>query len=316
MFQQLDFAEFWTFVFFPLFPLACWLLFLFLCVNRRKVLACEEQREVPWGILDVFVLFGTMMFAKLVGQLCAMLSIAGRTGLPLDAINQKVAVENADLLVGFSSLFSLLQLAFGVFYLRFTQKAGWQDLGWNWQRWRRHLGIGLVTTLMVVPLVLLVNIILHALLRVEYSHQVMLMVRHSLVMTGFSTILVAPLVEEFHFRVVLQGWLQRVHDLHTERKIRLIQGDRRVEKIAPDAGRGRKKESVQPESRPPWWPILLSSLLFASVHAGQGAAPYALFLFAIALGVLYRQTHSILPCLLVHLLLNLWSFSALIYSLD
>ena len=53
-----------------------------------------------------------------------------------------------------------------------------------------------------------------------------------------------------------------------------------------------------------WIPILLSSLLFALAHGGQGAAPFALFLLALGVGYVYQQTHRLLPCLVIHFLVN------------
>ena len=47
--------------------------------------------------------------------------------------------------------------------------------------------------------------------------------------------------------------------------------------------------------------------MFAAVHYGQGLAPVALFLFGLALGFLYRQTGSIVPCIVLHFFLNFFS---------
>ena len=84
-------------------------------------------------------------------------------------------------------------------------------------------------------------------------------------------VVVAPLFEEFAFRVLLQGWLESV------------------------AGPGR------------YWPTGVSSLLFALTHQGQGAAPVALFILALVLGYLYRQTHRLAPCVAMHAVFNAFS---------
>jgi membrane protease YdiL (CAAX protease family) len=49
---------------------------------------------------------------------------------------------------------------------------------------------------------------------------------------------------------------------------------------------------------------LISSLLFALLHVGQGPAPIPLFFLALVLGYLYHQTHRIWPGLIVHAGLN------------
>lgn len=320
---QLDFADLWTFVVFPLFPLACWIIYLYGTWKRRQVLSLEQRKEVPWGAIDVVLILGSMLFAKFLGQLCAIQWISWKTGLDWSEVNQQVALENANILVGTGIFFSVLQMVFAVFYLKKAQGSTWADLGFDIAKIKRQIGAGLVASIMIIPLVVVVNVLIHVLLKVEYSHQVMTMVRYSLLITAVSTVLVAPIVEEFHFRVVLQGFLQRITKLDLDKKVRIIQGDVRAKKLldADSKSRNSKRRDElfnksREVTRPPWWPILISSLMFASVHAGQGAAPYALFALAMMLGFLYRQTNSIVPCILVHLFLNLWSFVALIYSLD
>ena len=40
------------------------------------------------------------------------------------------------------------------------------------------------------------------------------------------------------------------------------------------------------------------------MHLGQGAAPIPLFILAVGLGLLYQRTGRIVPCIIVHMLLN------------
>jgi membrane protease YdiL (CAAX protease family) len=53
-----------------------------------------------------------------------------------------------------------------------------------------------------------------------------------------------------------------------------------------------------------YWPGVLTSLLFALVHLGQGPAPISLFFLALGIAYLYRQTGSIWPGIIVHFTLN------------
>ena len=50
--------------------------------------------------------------------------------------------------------------------------------------------------------------------------------------------------------------------------------------------------------------MIVSAAVFGLAHVGQGAAPIPLFVFGLALGYLYRQTGSILPCIVLHMGLN------------
>jgi membrane protease YdiL (CAAX protease family) len=78
-------------------------------------------------------------------------------------------------------------------------------------------------------------------------------------------------------------------------------------------------ETTEPETKPatrglPWWPLWVSSGLFALMHAGTGPDPIPLFVFAIWLAYIYRQTGRLTPCIVIHLLLNLISFLLLSLS--
>ncbi|MCH8047083.1 MAG: CPBP family intramembrane metalloprotease, partial [Planctomycetes bacterium] len=62
-------------------------------------------------------------------------------------------------------------------------------------------------------------------------------------------------------------------------------------------------------------PICISSLIFAMLHIGQGAAPIPLFVLALGLGYLYWRTGQLLPCIIVHMLLNGTSMALLWLSI-
>lgn len=92
-----------------------------------------------------------------------------------------------------------------------------------------------------------------------------------------SAVVVAPLFEEFFFRRVFQGWL---------------------------------------EKRFPTGPLLLvlglPAAAFALAHVGQGLAFVPLFLFALVLGFIARQTGSLTACILLHGMFNAVSIGLLL----
>ncbi len=100
---------------------------------------------------------------------------------------------------------------------------------------------------------------------------------------GLSSTLVAPLAEEFFFRGLFQGFLERV---------------------SRGRSQGGPAEIDVLPSAPRLWPMVAASLLFASVHFGQGPGPISLFFFSLGIGYLYRQTGSIWPGIIVHMALN------------
>jgi membrane protease YdiL (CAAX protease family) len=80
----------------------------------------------------------------------------------------------------------------------------------------------------------------------------------ALLVAVFSAVLVAPVVEEFLFRLLLQGWLERV-----ESEVRRTSRLRRLLCRVPAHLRGLLRGLV---------PVLATSLLFASMHYRQGGA--------------------------------------------
>jgi membrane protease YdiL (CAAX protease family) len=58
-------------------------------------------------------------------------------------------------------------------------------------------------------------------------------------------------------------------------------------------------------------PILISSTLFSLAHLGHGADPLPLFPLALILGYTYHRTHSVLPCIVTHMLFNFASMVGL-----
>ncbi|MEL6105946.1 MAG: CPBP family intramembrane glutamic endopeptidase [Planctomycetota bacterium] len=142
---------------------------------------------------------------------------------------------------------------------------------------------GLVATIWILTPVMLMNLIVVQF--VKYEHSVIDLLSDENAFATYlslmlSTALLTPIFEEVLFRGLLQGGLQRVADQDAYH--------------APGS-------TWSPRSI---WPIALTSVLFALAHVGQGAAPIPLFLLSIGLGFLYQSSGSIIPCIIVHMLLN------------
>ena len=54
----------------------------------------------------------------------------------------------------------------------------------------------------------------------------------------------------------------------------------------------------------PLWPVFISAGIFALLHVAHGPDFIALFILALGLGYIYRQTHRVLPCIIIHFMLN------------
>ena len=147
-----------------------------------------------------------------------------------------------------------------------------------------------------------------------------------------AAVIVAPVVEEFMFRVFLQGWLERLclrGPQTTGDPPGRAQGGPTTRSATGRGRRGRRAglaahamarptdcpvltsrqtdgsaERRRPADSRGGCPILVSGLLFALAHAGQGPAPIPLFFLGLGLGYLYQRTHRVLPCIVVHFLVN------------
>jgi membrane protease YdiL (CAAX protease family) len=138
---------------------------------------------------------------------------------------------------------------------------------------------------------------------VPYEHQVFDVIKQNPSLTIFltmsiSAIIVAPLFEETLFRMLLQGGGQRVAR-RTE-----TQGQADLPNASTPPSVLITADEVSQWS---WWPLLIASLTFSTMHLGQGAAPIPLFFFSVGVGYLYRQTGRLWPCIIVHFLLNAFS---------
>ena len=117
----------------------------------------------------------------------------------------------------------------------------------------------------------------------------------------------APFVEEFLFRVVLQGWLEKAY--YRTRVLLTTQ----LSQQEPRPG-----TVIAAEVPPPfmWQPIIISSLTFSLLHLGHGPDPIPLFVLALVLGYLYAKTHRILPCIVVHMALNGFSMLSILIGMS
>lgn len=217
--------------------------------------------------------------------------------------------------------------------------------GFGWMPNWRLVGLGLVAAWLILPPTMLMMGAVSALQ--EYSHPVLDALKPSDADAGpdfavfaalfFTTAIVTPVVEEFWFRGLLQGGLQRLADARTDAVKWGMTGTRASEETLPalnetgdpfqppqfeptlsNDGPGTRVDLASlpdPSTRTDWvptaiWPLLVASLLFAVMHWGQGLAPIPLFFLSLGLGYLYRQTGSLIPSIVVHFVLNGFTMSA------
>jgi membrane protease YdiL (CAAX protease family) len=180
-------------------------------------------------------------------------------------------------------------------------------LGGDWCRWRTDLRLGAIGFLMLAPPVLLIQLALTQFFPSQHPLIELVLAKPEarfLAACGFTAVVVAPLAEEFQFRVLIQGWLQ------TAARPGIPSESWLVGLPSPEL---EPRLAEQRLAEPPrHWPAIATAALFALAHATHGPDPIPLFFFAWGIGWLYRGTSRVLPGIVVHFLLNLWTLFLLL----
>jgi membrane protease YdiL (CAAX protease family) len=272
---------------------ATWIYLVAKWFGDDELVEYAPRRPVPWGPV------ATVMAIAL-----ALLTIASEQALgepqPQAAIDPVDATRQL-----FASILPVILLT-GAFAIAvaLVSRASPADLGFppSLRELARDIRLGILTCLAAAPPVFgAVALLQYALKLDDVSHHPLIELigetenRDLFLLAIVMTILVAPICEEITFRLLLQGWLEK-----WDRAVRNRRQVSLAEALVPASAR----------SPVGWTPILVSALIFAAAHFGYGPEPVPIFILAIFLGYVYRQTHRLIPCIVAHAMFN--SFSMLI----
>jgi membrane protease YdiL (CAAX protease family) len=226
----------------------------------------EPRSQVPWSAADLAVLFVVFLLCQVV----AAVIVGGE--------DSEAVISPGRLLA--ASVAHLVWLAIAVVYLVARSGAYYVDLGFDTSRLARDLRLGGLALLAALVPVYAVQWFFVEVLQMPSEHPVLQLTQDHpgpavLVVATIAAVFAAPLFEEFVFRVALQGWLE-----------------------SRDVERRRLWGSC--DERPGYAPVVISAAIFALPHLAHGPDPAALFVLALALGYVYRQTHRIFPSLAIH----------------
>jgi membrane protease YdiL (CAAX protease family) len=190
-------------------------------------------------------------------------------------------------MLGFQSAARVVWFIFAVAHL-LLRGATMTDLGWDASRLKDDLIVGGWLWMAAILPVFSVQLFFTQVLKYESHHPLIELAQDgpTLAMMIGATIaaaVIAPWVEEFVFRVVLQGWLEG-------EQVRL-----------------RQERDPEADERPGYAPLVIASLVFAGLHFSNGPDPIAIFVLSLFLGYAYRQTHRITPSLVIHAGINGWT---------
>lgn len=156
----------------------------------------------------------------------------------------------------------------------------------------------------------------------------------------FVAVIVAPLAEEFVFRVVLQGWIEKFWADGPREELALpatTPGEPTATELPmPKTDTLPLADDLHPETQKPyapppvdetatapprgfsgrvlWMPIVITSVVFAALHASAWPAPVPLFFLAMGLGYVYQRTHRLGPSVVMHATVN--AISVLLLALQ
>lgn len=198
--------------------------------------------------------------------------------------------------------------------LRLSSGATLEDLGLSLRHGRRDAFVGFVAFFLVAPWVYAVNAVA-ILLFTPRHHPLESMIREGLSpgvvgIAVVSAVIFAPAAEELIFRGVLLGWLSNP-ETPPSQSPHPVEGESPslVEKPPPPSSDRLK---VVPNE---WTAIVASALPFALVHMTEMPAPFAIFVLALALGLLARRTGGLVAPLVLHGMFNGFSTMMLLASM-
>ncbi len=225
---------------------------------------------------------------------------------------------------------SLLVLILLPTVLRRSADVALPELGFSWKSWPRQIGVGVAAALLTTPAVYAIQALASQYWEVN-DHDVQKMMAETMspgmaAFALFSTVLLAPLVEESLFRGVLLGWLTRIFTtppfvpspspVADDGSIRAEHEPPNAFNLTFESSTADAASALPVVSEADPGPtsirpnvvcpraIVATSLLFAGMHASQWPAPVGIFFLSIVIGVVYQRTGSLLTAMVMHGVFN------------
>jgi membrane protease YdiL (CAAX protease family) len=187
----------------------CWTLAIVKLVRRQPLLAYEPRRVVPWGLVDL----GLVVLILFVGAALSGVLLKGQFGPGAGTDDQPFTLQQNMLLILADTAMKVAVMVIVTPVIMLRAGCTWQDLGVVPSEAARDIGIGLAAFCMLAPIVYALQA---ALTQLEpYKHPLIEMLTQTpdlqlFALLAFSAAILAPLSEEWAFRVLLQGWLEKL----------------------------------------------------------------------------------------------------------
>lgn len=173
-----------------------------------RLVPWTPRRHVPWSFVDLLVVI-LIACTLLVGMVTAIQQARALGGNGAGAkLHEQYLSTIAD------SGWKIATMMVAGVYLVAKASAKWQDFGIALRDLPRQVAIGVMAFVMIAPPVHALQVAIVLLGKWKYEHPLIDMIQKSpdpllFVLLTFTACIMAPLSEEWLFRVLLQGWLER-----------------------------------------------------------------------------------------------------------
>ncbi len=326
--------------------LTIWTLLIPRLFRGEPLLPREPRRLVPWGMVDLLLAFALLVMVSLLAAVLFPIQppakptgaaeIAESVIPPIEAkpLLERLTLADARKMIALDSGVKILVAILLIAGIGLRLRPSAADWGWTLAHWRTDLLIGGGTFLATfLPMIALQASLVH-LLKYKYEHPLIELTTQTkdpllFTLAVVAAALIAPLFEEFIFRGLLQGWLEKLCYGRASSEAIIVGGtetlppcidvENSVEPVtkfpldpnpyaSPQSSVSASHTAAIETSLPPakfdWLAIIGSTLVFALLHYSHGPAWIPLLLFGAALGYVYQRTHRIWPGIVAHMLLN------------
>ena len=305
----------------------------------QTVVVFEARPSVPWRAIDLYLVLIVYLVVQVgsamaVAKIYSSRPVVAPVAEELPAAKKSIPPEILAPALVANAASNIFIVGVTIAFFRWRVGATAVDLGFQCTRPAYDIALGIAGFVAALLPVYAIQAILTQFFPSEHPVATLLTENPNpmvLLLCVISAVVVAPVAEEFLFRVVLQGWLEA------------LAANRQVADRDVDVG---CTECTEPEPnadpsdidsgvlRTPYvesesiassraivhhlrgaTPIVVSSLAFALVHLGHGPDPIPLFVLALILGYLYQRTHRIWPSVVLHMILNANSLTILWFSM-
>jgi membrane protease YdiL (CAAX protease family) len=234
-----------------------------------------------------------------------------------------------------------------VFLLCFRTRSSLLQLGILGGDVTINIAVGLAAFLLATPMILILSGIVNSLTDIEYEHPVIeAMKQHPWMfpLLFFGAVICAPIWEEYAFRGLLIRWLDSIRFSGGNLKTVFLGQPASTVALSdsqdepglsyasasgnpyepPNATQFQANElssSSFPKTGgtlpsngdtfPPWWPAIVSGMVFGLAHFSYGISWVPLILFGFISARLFQLRRSIVPCIVLHACFNALSMFGL-----